>query len=246
MHDAIRQFQDRNFEMIHGMAADARFRETTRCWFEQATRHEYSYHFSWLGRPIIQYPQDIVAMQELVWEVKPDVILETGIAHGGSLILYASLLSLLGGDRRVIGVDIEIRPHNREAIETHFLFKHITLIEGSSIDERVVRSVCDAIGSGHRVLVVLDSNHTHEHVLKELEAYSPLVKSGSYVVVFDTVIADLPADCIGNRPWTRDRNPKTAVHEFLSMNDRFEIDEAITNRLGITVAPSGYLRCIKD
>jgi len=224
-----------------------------------SVKSHYSYNFTWLGRPIIQYPQDIVAMQELIWQIQPDLIIETGIAHGGSLILSASLLALLdmteaiqtGGlwdprisRRRVLGIDIEIRPHNRQAIEAHPLFSRIDMIQGSSIDPQVIKQVHDFAQNYQRVLVCLDSNHTHDHVLAELEAYAPLVSVGSYCVVFDTIIEDLPANMYPDRPWNRGNNPKTAVWEFLQSHPEFVIDQEIPQKLLITVAPDGYLKRI--
>lgn len=207
---------------------------------------KYSYNFTWLGLPIIQLPQDIIAMQEIIWQVRPELIIETGIAHGGSLIFYASMLELLGGERKVVGIDIDIRQHNRVEIEKHPMFKRISMIEGSSIDETIAQQVHDFARGSKTVLVTLDSNHTHDHVLKELEIYSPLVTKGSYLVVFDTIIEDLPDDFFPDRPWGKGNNPKTAVHEFLRTNDRFVIDKDIEHKLLITVSPDGYLRCFKD
>ncbi len=230
---------------------------------------KYSYNFTWLSRPIIQYPQDIVAVQELIWQVRPDLIIETGIAHGGSLIMSASLLSLLdycdavkAGEtldprtprRRVLGVDIDIRAHNRAAIEAHPMAHLIDMVQGSSIDPEIVTQVHEVAKGYERVLVCLDSNHTHEHVLAELEAYAPLTSKDSYCVAFDTVIEDLPDDMFPNRPWGKGNNPKTAVWEYLRrLKDEgrkaadghqleFEIDKAIENKLLITVAPDGYLK----
>lgn len=207
----------------------------------------YSYNFSWLGRPIIQYPQDMVAMQELIWSIQPDLIIETGIAHGGSLIFSASMLELNSvcggpGDALVLGVDIDIRPHNRLAIEAHPLFRRIGLIQGSSIEDDVVAQVRARTAGKRRILVCLDSNHTHDHVLAELQAYAPLVSVGSYCVVFDTVVEDLPAELSSERPWDPGNNPKTAVREYLKDHPEFEIDKAIERKLQITVAPDGYLR----
>jgi cephalosporin hydroxylase len=210
---------------------------------------KYSYNFSWLGRPIIQYPQDIIAMQEIIWNVKPDLIIETGIAHGGSLIFHASMLELLAacgfGQGRVIGIDIEIRPHNRAAIEAHPMFKRITMIEGSSIAPDVIDQARESAADATRVMVCLDSMHTHDHVIAELEAYAPLVSPGSYCVVFDTVIEDMPDDSFPDRPWGKGNNPKTAVWEYLKNHADYEIDESIQHKLLITVAPDGYLRRIK-
>ncbi len=242
----MRDFKERNQVMIEQMRCDQTLRELTHQWFERASRYEYSYHFAWLGRPIIQFPQDIVAMQEIIWKVKPQLIIETGIAHGGSLIFYASMLELIGSDGHVLGIDIEIREHNRVEIEKHPMFKRITMIEGSSTDEEVVKRVYEFARGKKSVLVTLDSNHTHAHVLRELELYSPLVTKGSYLVVFDTIIEDMPGDLWPDRLWGKGNNPKTAVYEFLKTNDRFIIDKEIEHKLLITVAPDGYLKCIKD
>lgn len=212
-------------------------------WIFESARTRYTYNFSWLGRPIIQYPQDMIAMQEIIWDVKPDLIIETGIAHGGSLIYYASLLELIGHGE-VLGIDIEIRPHNRAAIEAHPMVKRIRMLEGSSTAPDIVEQVRKA-AEGKRTLVVLDSNHTHEHVLAELEAYAPLVSVGSYCVVMDTVVEDMPEDCFPDRPWGKGNNPKTAVWEFLKAHPEFEIDKSIEHKLLITVAPDGYLRRVK-
>lgn len=247
-HQAFREECEENAQ---GASADAELQAKSLDWLVHSCRHKYSYNFTWLGRPIIQYPQDIIAIQELVWTVKPDLIIETGIAHGGSLILNASLLALLdlcegrtGAPRRVLGVDIEIRPHNRTAIEEHPLASRIGLIEGSSISVEVMSLVRVATASAERVLVILDSNHTHEHVLRELELYSPLVSPGSYCVVFDTVVEDMPVDFFPDRPWGAGDNPKTAVHAFLESKEGrdFVIDRALQNKLLITVAPDGFLQ----
>jgi cephalosporin hydroxylase len=211
---------------------------------------KYSYNFSWLGRPIIQYPQDIVAMQELIWSLQPELIVETGIAHGGSLIFSASMLELnaaCGGpaDARVVGIDIDIRAHNRAAIEAHPMFRRITMIEGSSVAAEVVEQV-RALAKGKRsVLVCLDSNHTHEHVYAELEAYAPMTTVGSYCVVFDTVVEDLPAELSADRPWGPGDNPKTAARRYLAGHAEFEIDHRIDHKLMIGVAPHGYLKRVR-
>lgn len=242
----IEQFKKRNQKKIQEMSADSALQDLTRQWFINSSKHEYSYHFYWLGRPIIQFPQDMISMQEIIWQVKPDLIIETGIAHGGSLIFYASMLELLEGEGKVLGIDIDIRAHNRNAIEKHPMFRRITMIEGSSIDETIAQQVHDFARGSKTVLVTLDSNHTHDHVLKELELYSALVTKGSYLVVFDTIIEDLPDNFFPDRPWGKCNNPKTAVHEFLQSNDRFVIDKDIDNKLLISVAPDGYLRCVKE
>lgn len=228
------------------MSKDRSLDEITKSWFVKSSKYEYSYHFSWLGRPIIQFPQDLVALQEIIWRVKPDLIVETGIAHGGSLIFYASMLELIGRDGLVLGIDIDIRTHNRVALEKHPMFKRITTIQGSSVGTKLAKEVHGYAEGKKRVMVVLDSHHTHSHVLRELELYSPIVTKGSYLVVCDTIIDHMPENFSSNRPWGKGNNPKTAVHEFLRYNNRFIIDKEIENKLLITVAPDGYLRCIKD
>lgn len=238
-------FEARNSEVVSDMAADQSLAEATQAWFVRSYSYEYSYHFHWLGLPIIQYPQDMVALQEIIWRVQPDAIVETGIARGGSLIFSASMLELLGGDGLVVGVDIDIRSHNRKAIEAHPLAKRIVMIEGSSVEEATVEAVRRHIGGRQRVLVILDSNHTHDHVLSELELYSQIVTAGSYLIVFDTLIENMPKDAFPNRPWGKGNNAMTAVHAFLGATDRFEIDKAIQDKLLITAAPDGYLRCLK-
>jgi cephalosporin hydroxylase len=208
---------------------------------EAGGKYKYSYNFTWMGRPIIQYPQDMMAMQEIVWATRPDLIIETGVAHGGSVLYYASLLELMGHGE-VVGIDIDIRTHNRTAIEEHPMCRRVTLIQGSSIAPDVVAQV-HALAQGKRVIVVLDSNHSHEHVLAELRAYAPLVCIGGYCVVMDTVIEDTPEHLINvDRPWGLGNNPKTAVYEYLKENNEFVIDKALEAKLLITVAPDGYLR----
>lgn len=232
---------------------------STNSFLRSTIAAKYSYNFSCLGRPIIQYPQDMVALQEIIWHVKPDLIIETGIAHGGSLIMSASMLALLdycdaisngtvldpkSSKRRVLGLDIDIRAHNREAIEAHPMAHKIDMIQGSSIDPQVITEVHKRAQGYERILVCLDSNHTHEHVLAELEAYAPLVTVGSYCCVFDTVVEDLPKEMFPDRPWGPGDNPKTAVWEYLKTHPEFEIDKSIQNKLLITVAPDGYLKRI--
>jgi len=207
-----------------------------------SNKEQYSYNFSWMGRPIIQYPQDMIAMQELLWKIKPDLLIETGIAHGGSLIYYASIMELCGKGH-VLGIDIDIREHNKKEIEAHPMFKRISMIQGSAIDPSIIEQVKEYIKPGMTIMVSLDSNHTHEHVLEELKLYSPFVTKGSYCVVFDTIVEDMPAGMY-DRPWDIGNNPKTAVWEFLKTNTDFEIDQQIDNKLLISVAPQGYLKRI--
>ena len=200
-----------------------------------------------MGRPIIQFPTDIIAMQEIVWKVKPNVIVETGIAHGGSTIFYASMIELLKNNGRVISVDIDIRKHNRVEIERHPLFEHITMIEGSSIDEDIVAQIKSMIKLEDVVLVELDSYHTHEHVLRELELYSPLVTKGSYLILMDTIVNFMESSPQGVRPWNKTNNPMTALDEWLKTEQasRFEVDASMDNKLLISCAPKGYLRCVR-
>lgn len=243
-------FQDEVAERISSNGRNRDLRRAALAFTEASTAPKYSYNFSWLGRPIIQYPQDMVAMHELIWSIRPDLIIETGIAHGGSLIFYASMLELnaiCGGprDATVVGVDIDIRAHNRAAIEAHPMSKRIRMIQGSSIADEIIREIRGAAKGRERVLVCLDSNHTHDHVLAELEAYAPLTSVGSYCVVFDTIIEDLPEDMYPDRPWGPGNNPRTATREFLRTHPEFLVDSAIDDKLLISVAPGGYLKRVR-
>lgn len=262
-------FERERSESISRYSSDQDLQKAKALFRDESIRARYSYNFDWMGRPIIQYPQDIVAMQEIIWQVKPDLIIETGIAHGGSIIFSASMMAMLEyseaaatghkpvvvtSKRKVLAVDIDIRAHNRAAVEAHPMFDRIDLIEGSSIDQSTISEVRKYAESFNNILVVLDSNHTHDHVLAELEAYAPLTSSGSYCVVFDTIIEDLPESFFEDRPWGVGDNAKTAVFEFLETNSgrkregvdgkplKFEIDETIHDKLLITAAPSGYLK----
>lgn len=245
----VEQFKEDCANEIRAQGENVPLQKMTREWMDAANSGKYSYHFEWLGRPIIQYPQDIIAMQQIIWEVKPELIVETGIAHGGSLIFSASMLELIasctGVEGKVLGVDIDIRPHNRKAIEEHPMSKRISMIQGSSISPEIIAQVQAEAKGKKRVLVCLDSNHTHEHVLAELEAYAPLTTVGSYCVVMDTVIEDMPSDMFPNRPWGPGDNPKTAVWEYLKSHSEFEIDKCIDNKLLVSVAPDGYLKRVR-
>ncbi|MCD8140585.1 MAG: cephalosporin hydroxylase family protein [Planctomycetaceae bacterium] len=245
--DHLEKFKSECAAEIVSQGNDEKMLQLTSEWVDKSFAHKYSYHFSWLGRPIIQYPQDMVAMQEIIASVQPDLIIETGIAHGGGLIFYASLLELnaiCGGpaNAKVVGIDIELRDHNRRALEEHPLFKRIEVLDGSSIAPEIVKKVTDISHSSSRIMVCLDSNHTHQHVLKELEAYGPLVSHGSYCVVFDTIVEYMRDEASANRPWEKGDNPMTAVQEFLRTHDEFTIDTAMDSKLLISVAPRGYLR----
>lgn len=255
MSDFAQERQDR----IEAVSGNHHLRERAAEFMRSSLLSQYSYNFAWMSRPIIQYPQDMVAMQELIWDVRPDLIIETGIAHGGSLILSASMLALLDmvdaiesgvsldpvkSDRKVLGIDIDIRAHNYAAIEAHPMASRIEMIEGSSVASEVVSRVCEIAADYENVLVCLDSNHTHAHVLAELEAYAPLTSVGSYCVVFDTVVEDMPSDMFPDRPWGPGDNPKTAVLEYLKSHREFAIDKAVQDKLLITVAPDGFLKRI--
>ncbi len=241
----IVEFEMEKQKNISAMCEDKELQKLSHNWFVDGYKYKYSYNFTWLGRPIIQYPQDMIAMQEIIWSVKPDLIIETGIAHGGSLIFYASMMELTGEDGEVLGIDIDIREHNRAEIEKHRMYKRITMIEGSSVDPEVVSKVYGFAEKKKRVMVILDSLHTHDHVLQELRLYSPLVAAGSYLVVFDTIVEDIPEIQFPDRPWGKGNNPKTAVWQFIKENDRFEICRDIEKKLLITSAPDGFLRCVK-
>lgn len=245
---------------IDVLGADSNLKKLSNEWMKSVNLLKYSYHFEWLGRPIIQYPQDMVAMQELIWSIKPDLIIETGIAHGGSLIFSASMLALLDmfdaidknialepgkSERKVLGIDIDIRSHNKQAIEKHPLASRIEMIQGSSIDPEIISKVKNIAVGYKKVLVFLDSNHTHSHVLAELEAYAELSSLDSYCVVFDTVVEDMPKEMFPDRPWGPGDNPKTAVWEYLKNNKNFKIDKNMDNKLLLSVAPDGYLKRVK-
>jgi cephalosporin hydroxylase len=257
--DSYLKFKEECVTEISIIGKNSALANLTNDWMKSVNQLKYSYHFEWQGRPIIQYPQDIVAMQELIWMIKPDLIIETGIAHGGSLIFSASMLSLLDmceaiesgtvldpkkSNRKVLGLDIDIRQHNREAIEVHPMSSRIQMIQGSSIAPEVIEQVKLVAKDYQRVLVCLDSNHTHDHVLAELQAYAPLTSIGSYCMVMDTVIEDMPKAMFPNRPWGPGNNPKTAVWEYLKDHPEFEVDKSINHKLLISVAPDGYLRRI--
>jgi len=255
--DADIQFRNDRAATLEAYGHDADLRNLSRDWLQQTMQKRYVYNFDWLGRPIIQYPHDMQALQEIIWRTRPDVIIETGVAHGGSLMLSAGLLTLLDyadavaegtvldpqkPGRRVIGVDIEIRPHSRADLEAHAMASRLVLIEGSSIASETVQRVADAVGDAKRVMVCLDSMHTHDHVVAELNAYAPLVTSGCYCIVFDCFVEDMPRGFFANRPWDVGNSPKTAVHAWLAGRQDFEIDRDMATKLLVTAAPDGFLR----
>ena len=246
----IELFNEECRKRIESYHDNKKLQRAKNIFMQESAKGKYSYNFSWLGRPIIQYPQDVIAMQELIWVVKPDLIIETGIAHGGSLILSASMITLLELSKaikrgKVLGIDIDIRAHNGVEIEKHPLSEKIEMLQGSSIDKNIVKQVHDFANNYNNIFVCLDSNHTHEHVLAELNAYGSLVSKGSYCIVFDTFVEDLPDGAITDRPWGKGNNPKTAIWEYLKSHPEFEIDKNIENKLLITTAPDGYLKKTK-
>jgi cephalosporin hydroxylase len=244
MSNPIQAFIDERKARIEGNGINAELKNAAAQFNVSSNKAQYSYNFTWMGRPIIQYPQDMIAMQEIIWNLKPDLIIETGIAHGGSLIYYASLMELIGKGE-ILGIDIDIREHNRLEIENHPMFKRIKMIQGSSVAQETVDQVAAIAKDKKTVLVTLDSNHTHEHVLQELQLYAPFVTKDSYMVCFDTIVEDLPNDYLPGRAWSQGDNPKTAVWEFLKSNADFVIDKNVDHKLLISVAPDGYLKRIQ-
>jgi cephalosporin hydroxylase len=246
MNKELEKFYLEKKNNIQSQGNDIALSNASVQFMNESIRTKYSYNFSWMGRPIIAYPQDMMAMQEIIWEIKPDLIIETGVAHGGSIVYYASLLELIGEDGLVVGIDIDIRKHNRELIENHPMMKRIQLIEGSSVSDEVYNQVKQIVTRKQKVMICLDSNHSHDHVLKELELYAPLTSIGSYCVVFDTIVEDLPRGIYSDRPWDVGSNPKTAVFQYLENNKDFEIDKMIDNKLKVSVAPDGFLKRVKS
>jgi cephalosporin hydroxylase len=244
MADDRAEFERTKREAAARMAADESLAAKALELNAASDRHDWSYQWSWLGLPVIQLPPDIVALQEVIWETRPELVIETGIARGGSLVLYASILELVG-EGEVLGIDIDIRAHNREAIEAHPLAKRIRMIEGSSLDDDIVARARAAAAEVERVMVVLDSNHTHEHVLGELRAYGPLVTVGQFLVVADTFVEQIPAQEHRPRAWGPGDNPGTAVRAWLDEVDGFEPDSFVNSKLLLTASPGGHLRRVR-
>ena len=251
------EFLAERSERLEEYANDKEFSILSKKWLQVSMQRKYVYNFDWMGRPIIQYPQDMAAVQELIWAVRPDVVIETGVAHGGSLVLSASMLAMLDmcdaiqsgttidprqSARKVIGIDIDIRAHNRAAIEAHPMASRIRLVQGSSVDPAVIAQVRAQVELGQCVIVFLDSMHTHEHVLAELTAYAPLVTPASYCVVFDTFVEDMPPNFFSDRPWDVGNNPKTAVVQWSKTHPEFVNDAQWEQKLMVTVAPGGFLQ----
>ena len=231
--------------LLRRMGADAEVRAAWKRAFDLIAPYRYAYNWSWLGRPAIQFPQDLVAFQEIIWRTRPDVVVETGIAHGGSLVFSASMLQLLGGDGEAIGIDIDIRAHNRAAIEAHPLAHRITMVEGSSVDAELAARVRARVGA-RTAMVILDSNHTADHVARELELYAPLVRRGFYLVVMDTAVEFADPSSLADRAWAPGNSPMTAVDGFLARESRFVVDDEYDAKLLFTVAPRGYLLAVAD
>jgi cephalosporin hydroxylase len=242
MHDDRAEFAELQRDYSRRLRDDDTLQQMSKDVTWQADLSNYSYVWTWLGIPIIQMPADIMVMQEIIWAERPQVIVETGVARGGSLIMYASILELIG-EGRVIGVDIDIRPHNRMAIEAHPLARRIELIQGSSTDAGTVDRVRATIAAAERVMVVLDSDHIHDHVLAELRAYAPMVTPGQFLVVADTVVEQIPVQEHRPRRWHPGNSPGSALAAYLAECDRFAPDEQINSKLVMSQSPGGYLRC---
>jgi cephalosporin hydroxylase len=244
--DDIKEFEQNVKNRIENLSNAKDLKKQCFEWCLHAGKYDYVMNFSWMGLPIIQLPQDIVAIQEIIFKIKPDLIIETGIARGGSAVFYASMLELLGGVGEVVGVDIDIRSHNYERIVNHPMYKRISLIEGSSIDNRTIEKVKGIAKNKKCIMVCLDSHHTHKHVLSELNLYAPLVTKGSYCIVFDTIVEEVPKELQNpDRPWGIGNSPKSAVWDFLKHHDEFEVDKNIEHKILMTSNPDGYLRKIK-
>jgi cephalosporin hydroxylase len=233
----------------HAIGSPEAFAAISRAWLRSGWDSKYVYSFTWMGRPIIQLPEDMLRMQEVLYELKPDVIIETGVAHGGSLVFYASLCKAMGRGR-VLGIDIEIRSHNRAAIEAHELYPWISLIEGSSVAPDTIALAREQVAPNETVIVLLDSNHTKEHVLAELNAYAPLVSVGSYIVAMDGIMGQVVGAPRTQPDWTWN-NPLSAVAEFVSHNDMFQVVEPrflfneglITER--VTYWPGAFVKRVR-
>lgn len=243
--DPVEQFFSEREADIERMIEDEELFSKSLDWMRHADEYKYTYNFTWLGRPIIKYPNDIVVMQEVIWDVQPDLIIETGIAHGGSIVFSASMLEMIGGDGQVLGIDVDIRDHNRERIENHPMYDRIEMVEGDSVSDDIVDVAAEYVSESDTVMVFLDSNHTHDHVLAELERYSEFVTEGSYLVLPDTFIEHFPEGYYDDRPWDVGNNPMTALREFLDGTDEFEVDEKKSFKAMISEAPNGYLKKVR-
>jgi cephalosporin hydroxylase len=244
--DPVAEFFAERAADIEAMGKDEELRRKSIDWMQHADRYKYTYNFTWMGRPIIKFPADMVIQQELMWRLKPDLIIETGIAHGGSIIFSASMMEMMGIEGEVVGIDIDIRAHNRALIESHPMMKRITLYEGSSTSPEIVEKVKKHLAGKKCVMVVLDSLHSHAHVYDELKLYAPMVTKDSYCILPDTFIEFFPKGYYSStRPWDVGDNPYTAMKQYLSETDLFEIDKSLTAKAMITETIDGYLKRVK-
>lgn len=239
------RFQQEREADIEKMGNDAVLRQKSLDWMLHADKYKYTYNYAWMGRPIIKFPNDILIQQEIMWELKPDLVIETGIAHGGSIIFTASMMEMMGIPGEVVGVDIDIRPHNKHAIDNHPMKKRITMYEGSSVEPNIIDKVKNHTIGKRCVMVILDSLHSHNHVYQELCAYAPMTTIGSYCILPDTFIEFFPKGYYSeSRPWDVGDNPYTAMRSFMDQNNSFEIDKSRTNKAMITETIDGYLKRI--
>jgi hypothetical protein len=245
--EPIQQFLDERNADIERMGSDQELRQKSIDWMIHADRYKYTYNYSWMGRPIIKFPNDMVIQQELMWELKPDLVIETGIAHGGSIIFTASMMEMMNIDGEVVGIDVDIRPHNRTKIEAHPMMKRITMYEGDSVSDAMVEKVRVHTNGKKCVMVILDSLHSHAHVYKELRSYAPMTTLGSYCILPDTFIEFFPKGYYSEtRPWDVGNNPHSAMKQYISETDNFEIDHARTDKAMITETIDGYLKRVKQ
>lgn len=248
-NNQINKFKKQSKAEVNKQSKDKKFINISKKWLLESHRLKYNYHFNWFGIPIIQYPSDIIGVQEIIYKIKPDLIIETGVAHGGSVIFHSSILDMLSQNdrkkRKIVGIDIEIRKHNLKRIKNHYFNKNLILIEGSSIEQKVKKKVYKIAKNKKTIMVILDSNHSSKHVYEELSFYSKFVTKNSYCIVFDTIVEDLPNKFVKNRPWSKGNNPLTAVKLFLKGNKSFKIDNEIDNKLMISSAKNGFLKRIK-
>mgnify|MGYP001234634911 CR=1 FL=1 len=245
--DPVSKFFEERESDINRMAKDKKLKKMSLEWMLHADKYKYTYNFTWMGRPIIKFPADMIVQQEIMWKLKPDLIIETGIAHGGSILFSASMIEMMGVNGEVVAVDIDIRKHNKKLIEKHPMYKRVTMYEGSSVDPKIVDKVKKHVKNKKCVMVILDSNHTHNHVLEELEMYTPFVTVGSYCILPDTFIEFFPLGYSSNhnkRPWDVGNNPYTAMKTFLKTNKNFSIDKGLSNKGVITETIDGYLKKI--
>jgi cephalosporin hydroxylase len=244
--DPIAEFFEERQADIQRMGADEELRRKSIDWMLHADKYKYTYNFTWMGRPIIKFPSDMVIQQELMWKLRPDLVIETGIAHGGSIVFTSSMMEMMGIDGEVVGIDIDIRKHNRAEIEKHPMAKRITMYEGNSVDAGMIEKVRLHTAGKRCVMVVLDSLHSHDHAYKELVAYAPMATTGSYCILPDTFIEFFPKGYYSStRPWDVGDNPYTAMKQYLAETDLFEIDRALTDKAMITETVDGYLKRVR-